>query len=71
MATEQPGAVARLASSLTAWTERWVPDAFIFALLATVVNMIAGCWSAENHSTQLIAQPFDFLRIGSFAEPFD
>src|SRR5437868_4647305 len=44
-ATEQPGAVARLASSLTGWTERWVPDAFIFALIATVVIVIAG-WTA-------------------------
>jgi len=45
IATEQPGAVARLASSLTGWTERWVPDAFIFALIATVVIVIAG-WTA-------------------------
>src|ERR1700682_3515175 len=47
LATEQPGAVARLASALTAWTERWVPDAFIFALLATVVIVIAG-WTATG-----------------------
>lgn len=30
------GPLARFALSLTAWTERWVPDAFIFALLATL-----------------------------------
>src|SRR5258708_8775810 len=35
--TEQPGAVARAALALTDWTERWVPDAFIFALMATVL----------------------------------
>jgi short-chain fatty acids transporter len=35
--TEQPGAVARAALALTDWTERWVPDAFIFALIATVL----------------------------------
>jgi short-chain fatty acids transporter len=35
--TEQPGAVARAAMALTDWTERWVPDAFIFALMATVL----------------------------------
>ena len=29
--------VARAALALTAWTERWIPDAFIFALLATVL----------------------------------
>jgi short-chain fatty acids transporter len=34
---EQPGLVARAALRLTAWTERWIPDAFIFALLATVL----------------------------------
>ncbi len=33
--TEQPGPVARAALALTDWTERWVPDAFIFALIAT------------------------------------
>ena len=28
----RPGLIARLALALTDWTERWVPDAFIFAL---------------------------------------
>ena len=37
----QPGIVARIALALTAWTERWIPDAFIFALLATVVVVLA------------------------------
>jgi short-chain fatty acids transporter len=37
-----PGPVARVALALTAWTERWVPDAFIFALLATLIVVIAG-----------------------------
>ena len=31
-ADEQPGLVARAAIRLTAWTEKWIPDAFIFAL---------------------------------------
>jgi short-chain fatty acids transporter len=39
--TEQPGPVARLALALTDWTERWVPDAFIFALVATVLVIAA------------------------------
>ena len=34
---ERPGLVARAAIALTAWTERWIPDAFIFALLATLI----------------------------------
>ncbi|HZP47817.1 MAG TPA: TIGR00366 family protein [Vicinamibacterales bacterium] len=29
--------LARLALALTDWAERWIPDAFIFALLATVI----------------------------------
>ncbi len=36
-----PGPVARLALATTAWTERWIPDAFIFALLATVLVFVA------------------------------
>ena len=38
---EQPGVVARAALALTAWTEKWIPDAFIFALLATVIVVAA------------------------------
>ena len=34
--------MARIALAFTAWTERWIPDAFIFALLATVVVVLAG-----------------------------
>ena len=39
--TEQPGPVARAALALTDWTERWVPDAFIFALIATLLVIAA------------------------------
>jgi short-chain fatty acids transporter len=39
--TEQPGPVARAALALTDWTERWVPDAFIFALVATILVIVA------------------------------
>jgi short-chain fatty acids transporter len=38
---QAPGLVARLALALTAWTERWIPDAFIFALIATIVVILA------------------------------
>jgi len=38
---DQPGAVGRTALALTAWTERWIPDAFIFALVATVIVVVA------------------------------
>ena len=42
----RPGPVTRLALTLTDWSERWVPDAFIFALVATVVVVVAGWTSA-------------------------
>ncbi len=38
---DRPGVIGRVAIALTAWTERWIPDAFIFALLATVIVVIA------------------------------
>jgi short subunit fatty acids transporter len=38
---EQTGVVARLAIALTAWTEKWLPDAFIFALVFTAVVVVA------------------------------
>jgi short-chain fatty acids transporter len=37
----RPGPLARFALALTRWTERWVPDAFIFALLATAIVFAA------------------------------
>src|SRR4051812_9541657 len=41
-APNEPGFLARVALAMTEWTERWVPDAFIFALLATVIVVVAG-----------------------------
>ena len=46
---EPPGLVARAALRLTTWTERWVPDAFIFALLATVIVFVAAiAWTPSS-----------------------
>ena len=47
---EEPGIIARLALALTAWTERWVPDAFIFALLATLLVVVAGVALTPSHA---------------------
>ncbi len=33
---------------MTAWSERWVPDAFIFALVATVIVVGAGVWATPS-----------------------
>ena len=53
--TEQPGPVARAALALTDWTERWVPDAFIFALIATILVLVA----ALTATTATVAQTID------------
>lgn len=40
-AQEEVGFIARLALRATRWTQKWMPDAFIFAMLATVVVAVA------------------------------
>jgi short-chain fatty acids transporter len=39
---ESSGVIARTALRLTAWAERWVPDAFVFALVVTVLVFALG-----------------------------
>jgi short-chain fatty acids transporter len=48
------GGVARLALALTSWTERWVPDAFVFALVATLVVVVAGVAATPSTLGQVI-----------------
>jgi short-chain fatty acids transporter len=38
---EDDGRLARLAARFTAWAERWIPDAFVFALVATLLVVVA------------------------------
>src|SRR6266850_6398687 len=52
--TEQPGPVARAALALTDWSERWLPDAFIFALLATVVVIVAALTATPSGPLQIV-----------------
>jgi len=52
--TEQPGRVARAALALTDWSERWLPDAFIFALLATVLVVAAALAVTPAGPTQVV-----------------
>ena len=54
MENEQPGLIARMAIAMTAWTERWIPDAFIFALLATVIVFVAGLALTPSTLPQII-----------------
>ena len=51
---DQPGLVARAALRLTAWTERWIPDAFIFALLATLFVFVAAIIWTPSSPLQVI-----------------
>ena len=51
---EQPGILARIALALTDWTERWVPDAFVFALLATLIVIVAGVALTPSSLPQVI-----------------
>ena len=46
--------IARLAQALTAWTERWIPDAFIFALLGTVIVVVAGLTATPATPSEVI-----------------
>ena len=57
---EDAGRVARIALRFTAWTERWVPDAFIFALLATLLVVVA----ALSHGNASLLQVVDYWGAG-------
>jgi short-chain fatty acids transporter len=46
--------IARLALALTAWTERWIPDAFVFALIATLVVAGAGVTATPASLGQVV-----------------
>ena len=46
--------IARLALRFTAWAERWLPDAFVFALAATVLVFVAGLAVAHAGPAELV-----------------
>ena len=50
----RPGIVARLALALTDWTERWIPDAFIFALAATALVIGAAAIATASSIPQIV-----------------
>lgn len=39
-AADREGVLSRAALRFTAWTERWIPDAFVFALVATIIVFV-------------------------------
>jgi short-chain fatty acids transporter len=46
--------LSRLALALTDWSERWVPDAFIFALIATFLVAIAAAAATPASAPQIV-----------------
>src|SRR6185503_10819698 len=46
--------ISRMALALTDWTERWVPDAFVFALLGTVIVIIASLVATPSSIAQIV-----------------
>src|SRR6476469_7432702 len=52
--TAEPGLVARTALALTDWAERWIPDAFIFALLATFFVVAAAVTATPSTVPEVI-----------------
>jgi len=52
--TAEPGLVARTALALTDWAERWIPDAFIFALLATFFVLAAAVTATPSTVAEVI-----------------
>jgi len=48
------GIVARLAIALTLWTERWLPDAFVFALVFTIIVLMAAMTATPATLTQCV-----------------
>jgi len=52
--TAEPGLVARTALALTDWAERWIPDAFIFALLATFFVLAAAVTATPSTVADVI-----------------
>src|SRR5262245_61546315 len=46
--------ISRMALALTDWTERWVPDAFVFALLGTLIVVIAAITATPSTLAQVV-----------------
>jgi short-chain fatty acids transporter len=51
---DSDGPLAGLALRFTAWSERWIPDAFVFALVATAVVVGLGLGAARASVAQVV-----------------
>ncbi|MFO0980764.1 MAG: TIGR00366 family protein [Planctomycetota bacterium] len=54
--SRRPAPLERVALAFTAWAERWIPDAFIFALIGTMVVVVAAIATRS-------APPLDIVQI--------
>lgn len=61
-----PGLLARVAAATTAWSERWIPDAFVFALAATVLVVAAALGSGAKPGDVVKAWGGGFWDLLSF-----
>lgn len=52
--SDRPGALSAIALRFTEWSERWIPDAFVFALLATALVFVAGLAFADASPIALV-----------------
>ena len=49
------GALARAAARFTAWAERWIPDAFVFALVATLLVVATAAASGKAGLLEVVS----------------
>lgn len=54
MQRDDAGLMARVALRFTSWTERWIPDAFVFALIATTIVVVLGVGAAHADAGQVV-----------------
>lgn len=50
----ESGLLARIAVRFTAWAERWIPDAYVFALAATALVVLAGTLGSEHSFGEVV-----------------
>lgn len=60
------GLLARVAAASTAWAERWIPDAFVFALAATVIAVVAALATGAKPSEVIAAWGSGFWELLNF-----
>jgi len=56
------GVLARAAARFTAWAERWIPDAFVFALVATFIVLVAAIVTLR-HKSGVLGATLDAVEI--------